>query len=312
MIKKVLKHPLFLPLLAVIALAGFAPVLSQSATAIICRFEAVPCVAVWNSNDIIMYRDQGGTETIRVDGQGSIRVAVPTQVGTATPGLVIQAGANSNPLEVRNSSGTPVWSVSSGGSASSSGGGTNNSNLVISVPTAIGTATPGLYINSLGVSNSFQIDKAGTPQMQISNSGVVSPALVVAAPTGIGTATPVLMANTAGGLSNLLELRKNSTPVFTVGQAGAITGQVLGSSTSGQRVTCGVQSITAAATVVHGLSTPTALISCVLAADPTGNQTCTYTNSAGVVTVKLWQSPAGTPTANGAATSTSWCVIGTP
>jgi len=102
-------------------LTAFAPVLSQSANAIICRFEATPCETVWNGNHDIFYRDAGGTETIRMDGDGSVRVAVPTQAGTTTPGVIIKAGANSNAFEIRNAAETPIFQVGSTGGIVASG-----------------------------------------------------------------------------------------------------------------------------------------------------------------------------------------------
>ena len=217
-----------------------------------------------NAFDIIFYSGNQSGETIRMDGAGSMRMAVPTAIGTATPGMVLDCAGVSNCFELRDG-GTPVFSVADGGgvtSANTLNSGSLN-NVVISQPTAATTATPAALINSLA---------AGT---------------------------------------NLLEVRDASTPVFTVGQGGAVNGFVLGSNTQNLEQNCGTQSITAAATVVHNLSTPVAAV-CSLAADPTGNQFCSYTNSAGVVTVKVWQGLAGTPTANGDAVSVAWCVTGNP
>lgn len=256
-------------------------------------------------------------------------IAAPTDIGTATPGLVVDCAGVSNCIEIRDGA-TPVFSVANGGgvtmsgSLSPSGGQSVSPNLVVAAPTSLATTTPVLIVNGAGnVGNLVEVRRNSTPQFVIGPAGAVTVNQAVtenggstnnvwsrvAAPTAIATATPAAVVDSAG-VSNLLEVRKNATPVFTVGNAGAVTGQVL-QNASGQKITCGSSTITASATVVHGLSTPVAVY-CTLAADPTGNQTCTYTNSSGVVTIKLWQSPAGTPTANGAATSTGWCVVGTP
>ncbi len=194
-------------------------------------------------------------------------------LGTATPQFMIWNQGSSNAIEVRSTAGTVVYSVDKSGNSTQSGT----------------ESQSGLQTFTGGIS--------------------VAPNAVVAGPTAIATATPVVYINNAGA-HNALVVAKNSTPIFTIGNTGAVTGLVL-QNASGQKVTCGASTITAAATVVHGLSTPVAVY-CTIAADPAGDQFCTYTNSAAVVTIKLWQSVLSTPAANGAATSTGWCVVGTP
>lgn len=207
-------------LLTALLAVGFSPEFSQSATAIICRFEATPCVSIWNGNDIVAFRDQGGTETIRVDGDGAMRIAVPTQVGTATPGLVIQMGANGNALEIRNAGGTPVSSISGAGALSGFGstGLSVAPNIVVAAPTGVGTATPVALINSAGgVSNLLEVRNASTPQLVAYAGGGVR----VAAPTAVATGVPVMIIQ-GQGASNQLEIRNaGATPVASFGPDGS-------------------------------------------------------------------------------------------
>lgn len=236
--------------------------------------------------------------------------------GTATPALLIQNGGSGNSLEIRNSGATPVLSI--GNSGALSGFGSNG--LAVTVPTAVGTATPALLINSAGgVGELFSVRKNSTPQVVIDTNGLqtnsaglsVAPNVVVAGPTALATATPVLYVNSASA-HNLVVIAKAATPVFVVGNDGAIvTGQVI-KNTAGYEETCGVQTVTGAATTTpHNLSTPVA-VQANLAADPVGDQIVSYTNAAAVITLKVWKNNAGTPTASTDAVSVAWCAKGTP
>lgn len=317
------KQLLFLALaaLGIPLLAGFAPVLSQSANAIICRFEATPCETVWNGNDDVFYRDAGGTETIRVDGQGSMRIAVPTQVGTATPGLVIQSGGPGNGFEIRNAGATPVFQVDASGGVTSqntlASGSLNN--VIVSQPTAATTATPAALINSLAAgSELLTVRKASTPVFVIGNAGAITGQdanlggnVVIAPPTAIATATPALLVNNTGAGNNILSIRQAATPVFVVGNSGAVTGYVFSSAVSGRKCVQGTQTITGTGTIAHGLSTPVA-VQLSLAEDVTGDGArLSYTNAAAVVTAKVWDS-AATPAAAQAGHLIDYTVCGTP
>lgn len=117
--------------------------------------------------------------------------------------------------------GTPVFSILDGGSIVANSiltqAATIN-NLVVSAPTAIGTATPAAYINSAGVSNLLEVADATTPVIQAFNNGGVR----VAAPTAVATTIPALYVDTAG-VSNAFEVRKNATPIFSVAGDGTNT-----------------------------------------------------------------------------------------
>lgn len=121
----------------------------------------------------------------------------------------------------------------------------------------------------------------------------------IAAPTAIGSATPALVVNSAG-VSNLLEARKNATPVFSVSGAGNTTiGGTLGVTglvtINGVKCYKGQQSVLGAATAIPatltaaGISTP-AWVSQSFAASPGDTYwQHSHTNAAGVVTFNVYQ-----------------------
>lgn len=130
--------------------------------------------------------------------------------GTATPQLLIENQGSGASIEVRSTSGASMFRVDADGAISASGVLTNSTmpNLVVSAPTAVGTATPAVYVNSAGVSNPVDIRDGGVVRIQAYDGGGV----LVAAPTAVGTAVPALYVDTAG-VSNVFEVRKNATPV---------------------------------------------------------------------------------------------------
>lgn len=136
-------------------------------------------------------------------------------------------------------------------------------------------------------------------------------AVGIVAPTAVGTATPALLVDTAG-VSNILSLRKNATPVFQVSGAGAVTGYVLQyGAARGQAQVCGSTNITSTTVIAHGLATPS-YVNVSMAQDATGDGArVSFTNSAAVVTLKGWNS-ALTPAPNTTPIAVNWCVIGTP
>lgn len=125
-----------------------------------------------------------------------------------------------------------------------------------------------------------------------------------------GTATPILRADQQG-TGKILELLDNGTPVFSVNNGGAAVGLVLQYGSSGKKLVCGSQTITGTGTVSHGLATPEAVI-CGMGANVTGDgSTCSSTNSAAVVTLKVWNS-AATPAAATTPIAVDYCIVGTP
>jgi len=120
-------------------------------------------------------------QNLRVKGQlrseGMVDMALPTAVGTATPGVLIRSAKVRNPLEVRNSSTTPVFQVNPSGNVAIAGSNTQTGALQINnvlqvAPTPATTATPGLYINNTSVgASSLVIADAGTKVAEVTNAG---------------------------------------------------------------------------------------------------------------------------------------------
>lgn len=115
--------------------------------------------------------------------------------------------------------------------------------VTLTGPTAAATATPAAIVNNLGAANnSFEVRDAATPVFVIGQAGVgnITGALTMSggytsnnagyvnAPTAVATATPAFMVNSLG-VSNLFEVRDAATPVFVVGQAGAIAAGAINS-----------------------------------------------------------------------------------
>lgn len=143
----------------------------------------------------------------------------------------------------------------------------------VHILTTGGTATPALRVNQLGAGKLLEILDGGTPVFSINNGGgivastiltqgAVITNLVVSAPTAVGTATPAAVINN-DGVSNLLEVRDSSTPVFTVGQNGAAvfsgTLALEGVAFSGP-VVFGSVTATDGLTITHGLGTTPTMI----------------------------------------------------
>lgn len=134
--------------------------------------------------------------------------------------------------------------------------------------------------------------------------------------TSIGTATPLLEIHNQGVGQSLVIRDSGGTPEFVVNANGGVTANtltapVIGASASGQKCVYGTQTISNTAAITHGLSTPVAVF-LQLAADATGDGLSTsYTNSAAVVTAKVWNA-AATPAAGTTPVSVAYFVCGTP
>lgn len=158
----------------------------------------------------------------------ALHVAAPTAIATATPAMVVDSLGVSNLFEVRDAA-TPVFAISNGGNWTASGVGTNSNQMIVSAPTAIATAQPALRVDSLGVSNLFEVRDAATPVFAVNNGGAWSASgvgtnnnqMIVSAPTSIATAQPALYADSLG-VSALFEVRDAATPVFDVYNGGAV------------------------------------------------------------------------------------------
>lgn len=104
------------------------------------------------------------------DFTNHIKVAAPTSIATATPAAVVDSLGVSRLFEVRDAA-TPVWGLDNGGAWTATGVGTNNNQLIVSAPTAIATAQPAFYVDSLGVSRLFEVRDAATPVVGVRNGG---------------------------------------------------------------------------------------------------------------------------------------------
>lgn len=114
-----MKIKLALLAIAVLVLSAFAPQFSQSANAIICRFEATPCVTSWNGNDIYLYSDSGTTQKVLLEGSaGSMTMAgsliIQGQTGiTVTDGSVITPTGSFQPITAAGTVGATLGGCSS-------------------------------------------------------------------------------------------------------------------------------------------------------------------------------------------------------
>lgn len=128
-----------------------------------------------------------------------------------------------------------------------------------------------------------------------------------------GTATPQFSIVNEGSSQSLEVRNSGGTPVFQVNSSGALGGQVLTAPTPGQSIVCGTTTVTGTSALTsstHGMATPIAA-QVTIAEDVVGDGArASYTNSAGTITLKVWNS-AATPAASAAGHVVSWCVRGT-
>lgn len=142
-------------------------------------------VQSWNGGDISLYSDAGSTRQVYVEGsQGLVKVVVPTAVATATPAVLIDnQGSVANSLEIRKNA-TPVFYVDVDGNVTytgmSSAGGLISAAVGVRAPTAVGTATPGFFVDSTGgVSVPFEVRYNATPVAAVSSVGGVSGSTII-------------------------------------------------------------------------------------------------------------------------------------
>lgn len=244
----------------------------------------------------------GGLVTLSGDTTiGLLSIEAPTTGLTATPAAVIQAKGLGNALEVQNAAGTPVMQVNAAGNITYSGftsaGGLSSNAGAFAAPTAVGTATPALYVDNAGVSNLFEVRKVGTPVLQVLSDGSMSATgawssgqtnnnwVKVSAPTTVATATPAMVIDSTAAGSALLEIRDSATPVarFTNGGGFMFTGLLTGTAGGAVTVTNGApfaitaafQPITAAGPVTPTLTIPAA-----------GVYACLYNTSANAIVIQ--------------------------
>lgn len=106
---------------------------------------------------------------------GGVHIAVPTAVGTATPGLMVDCAGVDNCFEVRDGA-TPVWSVANGGAVTQSGSSTFSDNVTLNdalkvAATPATTATPQVLIQDVAAGVPFEIRNASaTPMVAVDGS----------------------------------------------------------------------------------------------------------------------------------------------
>ena len=140
----------------------------------------------------------------------------------------------------------------------------------------------------------------------------------VSAPTAVASATPAVRINSLGANNDLLVVEKNSTPVFKVGNSGALTisGAVsVSGAINGVKCVNGTQNVIGSATAIPatltaaGIATPS-FVQASLGTDATGDGVyVTNTRGSGVVTFKIWNS-ALTPAAATTVVAVDYTVCG--
>lgn len=250
---------------------------------------------------------------------------------TATPVFYVNGSAATNNLfEVRKAA-TPVFAVGNDGTLSNIGAVSDElivSNVAkVAGPTAITTATPAFVIDSTAADSVlFDVRKAATPVFTIGNAGAFTATgagtyssgqtinnwTKVSAPTAIASATPALVVDSAG-VSNVFEVRKDATPVFSVGGTGILTsasGGPLMYGTANRKIVASTDTITGTLAITHGLSAVAAAGCSMNAAPAAAAAFCSVAWTGTTVTVSVWKSDITTPGDVGA--KINWYVIGTP
>jgi hypothetical protein len=119
--------------------------------------------------------------TLTVSG-GAI-VTAPTTQATGVPVLKANGLGASNILEAAIA-GTPAWYISSTGAESTGHPEAFTNNVKVAIPTAQTTATPGLYLSSLGASQPLYVDANTTPIAALNKAGDLRIAGMLAGTSG--------------------------------------------------------------------------------------------------------------------------------
>jgi hypothetical protein len=194
-----------------------------------------------------------------------------------------------------------------------------NGAMVLTVPTAVGTATPIIRIENDSVANPLEIrNAASTPVFYVdadgnatyngfsSGGGVVDAPVRVAAATSIATATPAMVVDSLG-VSNLLEVRDATTPVFTINNGGAWSSTGAGTHSSGQTVNSWavVSAPTAIATATPAMVVNSLGVSTILEVRDAATPVFTVLNGGEVTGKVLRYATAGTQLVCGTTTITN-------
>lgn len=148
----------------------------------------------------------------------------------------------------------------------------------------------------------------------------------VSAPTAIASATPAARINSLGANNDLLVVEKASTPVFKVGNGGAVTmtgnltvSGVISQGASAQKCITGQQSYIGSATVIPatltaaGITTPFPAIGSINQGPNNNVNLLSSTSTSGVVTLNAWQAILGatlTPVASTTTVAETYTICG--
>jgi hypothetical protein len=216
----------------------------------------------------------------------NVAIAVPTNIPTSIPGLIVDSrGALGNIIEARQA-GTPVWGVTSAGAETLGMPYALTNYFSVAAPTAVATAVPAVLIDGLGVSRRLEVRDATWPDFGVDAGGAVK----VTAPTAIATAQPALSVDSLG-VSRLFEVRDAATPVVAVNNGGKLwVGKGLQSAIGSIACTHGaalpdfsamtVISVTASGTPTPNDFTVAPAGSIAILLGPLGSDTCTLTKGA--------------------------------
>ena len=239
------KLKLALLILAVLVLAAFAPAFSQSATAIICRFESTACVTSWNGADIVIYSDNGSTQKFLVDGAtGDVTAAgtlsttgAQTQTGllNANGGIAVDTTA----FRVADTTGNTIISGTLGvtgataltGTLSANGGITADTTAFAVADTTGNTTISGTLTVTSTSSLKDDLDMNAQPILNIGNAG-----------TDFGTDGSL---TTAAGIT------------LTTGAVAIGSDYALSTDATDMQWSCGITDVLATAFIPTGLTTAT-------------------------------------------------------
>ena len=187
-----------------------------------------------------------------------------------------------------------------------------NAQALEMVPTPITTPSS---LDALSLTSNLTVGGNGAVAGDLTVTGVITASavisnangLLITAPTAVASATPALRVNSLGANNDLLVIEKNSTPVFKIGNSGAVTisGPINGVKCyKGQQTVLGSATAIPATLTAAGISTPTWADQSFAAAPGNTYWNSAHTNSAGVVTFSVYQALlSGTVTPQAATTA---------
>ncbi len=177
-------------------------------------------VTGWNGSDMTLYSDAGTTQKWSVDGatgnvdqEGSLdvasyaKLAVPTAVATATPGMLIDSAAVSALLELRKAA-TPVFQVNGSGNVDAEG--------------TLNIAGASTLTGNVSLGGTLSVTGASTLTGTVSTGGdlTVGNGLILTAQTAITVTDGAAFAVT--GSYQPIQAASEVTPTITIPAAGTV------------------------------------------------------------------------------------------